>query len=233
MLLIVFRNKLLKRLNCSTFSVFWDRGEATRASLGRKLHGTGKSAMTVDPAEWFEVLGNVVGTVVNGEERITTAELLTRHLGVPITDRAARRLRRVMRRLGWSPRKLRFGKETKNGYRRKAGITPMTKQPPGSISAPRTSEKVTVEQPATENMAGELASVAQLGLRNLRDILSAPYDYDDGPLLRAKNAAAQTALNAQLRADQDRLQPRPDNTLAKLLQIIREEERRMTGQSSV
>jgi hypothetical protein len=183
--------------------------------------------MTADPTEWPQVLAQVTGAIVHGEERITTAELLTKHLGVQITDRAARRLRRVMRRLGWSPRKLRFGKETKNGYRRKAGITPMTNQPPGSVSAPRTSEKVTVEQPATDNMAGELASVAQLGLKNLRDILSAPYDYDDGPLLRAKNAAAQTALNAQLRADQDRLQPRPDNTLAKLLEIIEQEEERM------
>jgi hypothetical protein len=67
-----------------------------------------------------------------------------------------------------------------------------------------------VEQPATENMADELALVAQLGLKNLRDILSAPTEYDDGPLLRAKNAAAQTALNAQLRADENRLQQRSD-----------------------
>ena len=78
-------------------------------------------------------------------------------------------------------------------------------------------------------MAGELALVAQLGLKNFREILSAPTDYDDGPLLRAKNAAAQTALNAQLRADENRLQQQPDNRLAKLLEIIAQEERRMAG----
>jgi len=46
-------------------------------------------------------------------------------------------------------------------------------------------------------------------------------------LLRAKNAAAQTALNAQLRADENRLQQRPDDKLAKLLEIIAEEEKRI------
>jgi hypothetical protein len=46
--------------------------------------------------------------------------------------------------------------------------------------------------------------------------------------LRAKNAAAQTALNAQLRADENRLQQRRDDGLARLLQIIAEEEARIT-----
>jgi hypothetical protein len=79
-------------------------------------------------------------------------------------------------------------------------------------------------------MAEELAFVAQLGLKNLRDILSAPAEYDDGPLPRAKNAAAQTALNAQLRADENRLQQRSDeDTLARVLKLIAEEEARMRG----
>jgi hypothetical protein len=87
-----------------------------------------------------------------------------------------------------------------------------------------------VELPATDNMADELALVAQLGLKNLRDILSAPAEYDDGPLLRAKNAAAQTALNAQLRADENRLQQRSDeDMLAKVIKLIAEEEARMRG----
>jgi hypothetical protein len=79
-------------------------------------------------------------------------------------------------------------------------------------------------------MADELAFVAQLGLKNLRDILSAPAEYDDGPLLRAKNVAAQTALNAQLRADENRLQQRSDeDTLARVIKLIAEEEARMRG----
>jgi len=52
---------------------------------------------------------------------------------------------------------------------------------------------------------------------------------DDGPLLRAKNAAAQTALNAQLRADENRLQQRQDDGLARVLKLIAEEEARMRG----
>jgi hypothetical protein len=104
----------------------------------------------------------------------------------------------------------------------------MIGQPLGS--APSIHEKGAVERPQQANMAEELAFVAQLGLKNLRDILSAPAEYDDGPLLRAKNAAAQTALNAQLRADENRLQQRSDHdVLARVLKLIAEEEARMRG----
>ena len=185
-----------------------------------------RALMRGAPTDWQQVLSPVRGVIVHGEERITTHELLTKHLGVPVTDRAARRLRRVMRRLGWRPRKLRFGRVTRNGYWRKPGMLPMISQPLGS-SAP-IHERAVVEQPPTDNMADELVLVAQLGLKNLRDILSAPAEYDDGPLLRAKNAAAQTALSALLRADENRLQRRSnDDTLARLLKIIAEEETRL------
>ena len=122
------------------------------------------------PADWQQALSAVRGIIIHGEERITTEELLTKHLGVPVTDRAARRLRRVMRRLGWRPRKLRSGPKTRNGYCRKPGMLPMIGQPLGS--APAIRQEAAVEQPATDNMADELASVAQLGLKNLRDILA-------------------------------------------------------------
>ena len=79
-------------------------------------------------------------------------------------------------------------------------------------------------------MAAELAVVAELGLQNLKDILSAPIDHEDGPLLRAKNAAAQTALNAQLRADENQLRQRQsDDVLKKLLEIIAQEEKLLYG----
>jgi hypothetical protein len=45
---------------------------------------------------WQQTLSRVTGAVVNGEERISTHELLT-HLGVPYSDRAARKLKRIMR----------------------------------------------------------------------------------------------------------------------------------------
>ena len=175
--------------------------------------------MTGNPADWEQILAGVTGTLMNGEERISTHDLLTQHLGVAITDRAARRLRRVMRRLGWRPRKLRFGAETRNGYYRKPGQT-----------APTAIRPLRTAVPQCDNLAAELAVVAELGLQNLKDILSAPIDHEDGPLLRAKNAAAQTALNAQLRADENQLRQRQsDDVLKKLLEIIAQEEKRIYG----
>jgi len=175
--------------------------------------------MTGTPADWDQILAGVTGSVVNGEERISTHELLTQHLGVPITDRAARRLRRVMRRLGWRPRKLRFGAETRNGYYRKSGQMVTTTVRPLRSAVAR-----------SDNMADELAVVAELGLQNLKDILTAPIDYDDGTLLRAKNAAAQTALNAQLRADENQLRQRQsDDVFKRLLEIIAQEEKLLYG----
>ena len=38
--------------------------------------------MTGDRTDWHQVLAPVAGTIVHGEERITTRELLTKHLGV-------------------------------------------------------------------------------------------------------------------------------------------------------
>ena len=175
--------------------------------------------MTGNPADWDQILAGVTGTLMNGEERISTHDLLTQHLGVAITDRAARRLRRVMRRLGWRPRKLRFGAETRNGYCRKPGQTATTAIRPLRTAVPQ-----------SDNLAAELAVVAELGLQNLRDILSAPIDHEDGPLLRAKNAAAQTALNAQLRADENQLRQRQsDDVFKKLLEIIAQEEKHLYG----
>ena len=46
--------------------------------------------------DWQQTLSRVTGAVTNGEERVSTHELLT-HLGVPYSDRAARKLKRIMR----------------------------------------------------------------------------------------------------------------------------------------
>jgi hypothetical protein len=59
------------------------------------------NSMTSDPTDWHQALACVNGQLVRGEQRVTTHELLTAHLAVPVTDRACRRLRRVMRELGW------------------------------------------------------------------------------------------------------------------------------------
>jgi len=42
--------------------------------------------MATDPANWHQALACVTGAFVRGEQRITTHELLTVYLGVPVTD---------------------------------------------------------------------------------------------------------------------------------------------------
>src|SRR6516165_9605548 len=74
-------------------------------------------SMTSDLTDWHQALARVSGQVVRGQQRVTTHELLTVHIGVPITDQACRRLGRVMRELGWrGPRLMRWGKKTLKGY---------------------------------------------------------------------------------------------------------------------
>jgi hypothetical protein len=170
--------------------------------------------MTID---WYQTLNRVSGAVVHGEERITTHELLTHHLGVPYSDRAARKLKRIMRRLGWRARKIRLGRETKNGYCRKATAVTIISHSPGLPPGPRADE-------APGDIAAELEAVAQLGLKNLRDILTLPLDLEDGSLLRAKNAAANTVLNTQVKVDENRLRSAVVDKLPELLEILREEQ---------
>jgi hypothetical protein len=168
------------------------------------------------PLDWHQTLSRVTGAITNGEERISTRELLT-HLGVPYSDRAARKLKRIMRRFGWRARKIRLGRETRNGYCRKA-----VAGAPVLPTGPRADEAPLVRHPG--DMAAELEAVAQLGLKNLRDILTLPLDVEDGPLLRAKNAAANTILNTQTKVDENRLRAGVVDKLPELLEILREEE---------
>jgi hypothetical protein len=172
--------------------------------------------------DWYQTLNRVRGAVIHGEERITTHELLTHHLGVPYSDRAARKLKRIMRRLGWRARKIRLGRETRNGYCRKVAAAPIIPQPPGLLTEPRADESPLAEHPG--DMAAELEAVAQLGLKNLRAILTAPLDFEDNSLLRAKNAAANTVLSTQVKVDENRLRSAAVDKLPELLEILREEQ---------
>ena len=57
--------------------------------------------MISEPTDWHQALARVSGQLVRGEQRVTTHELLTVHLGVSVTVPTCRRRRRVMRELGW------------------------------------------------------------------------------------------------------------------------------------
>jgi hypothetical protein len=93
--------------------------------------------MTGDPTNWHQALARVSGQLVRGEQRVTTLELLTVHLGVPITDQACRRLRRVMRDLGWrGPRLMRWGRKTLHGYWRHptVGLPAVVREEPMEVA---------------------------------------------------------------------------------------------------
>jgi hypothetical protein len=152
---------------------------------------------------------------------VTTRELLTVHLGVPVTDRACRRLRRVMRELGWrGPRLMRWGKKTLKGYWRypTVGLPVIVQEEP----------VVEVATTDRETLAPELERVTRLGLQKLEQILRIPTDRGDGNLLRAQTAAAGLAVNAQLRADETRMkQVGRRDVLERLLAMIAEEKAKL------
>ena len=177
--------------------------------------------MTNDPTDWHQTLARVSGQLVHGEQRVTTRELLTVHLGVPVTDRACRRLRRVMRELGWrGPRLMRWGKKTLKGYWRypTVGLPVIVQEEP----------VVEVATTDRETLAPDLERVTRLGLQTLEQTLRIPTDRGDGNLLRAQTAAAGLAVNAQLRADETRMkQVGRRDVLERLLAMIAEEKAKL------
>ena len=177
--------------------------------------------MTNHATDWHKALAPITGVLVRGEQRVTTHELLTVHLGVPITDQACRRLRRVMRALGWQgPRRMRWGKRTTNGYWRHPTVGP-----PAILQQEPVAEAATAE-PGT--LAPELERVTRIGLEKLSQILRLPTDPSDGNVLRAQTAAAGIAVNAQLRADETKMkQLQRGDVLERLLKIMHREEAKL------
>ena len=182
--------------------------------------------MTNDPTDWHQALSGVSGRLVHGEQRVSTHELLTVHLGVPVTDHACRRLHRVMHELGWhGPRGMRWGKKTLKSYWRHPTVGL-----PGIVPEEPVAEAATTEQ---ETLAPELERVTWLGLQKLEQILRIPTDRSDGNLLRAQTAAAGLVVNAQLRADENRLRHRAVDRLPELLERVAEVERKREARRTI
>ena len=177
--------------------------------------------MASGPTDWHQALASVSGQLVRGEQRVTTQELLRVHLGVPVTDPACRRLRRVMRGLGWhGPRLMRWGKKTLKGYWRHPTVGLPAIVPEEPVAEVATAER--------ETLAPELERVTWLGLQKLEQILRIPTDRGDGNLLRAQTAAAGLAVNAQLRADETKMkQVRRRDVLARIIAMIAEEKAKL------
>jgi len=173
--------------------------------------------MAGESTDWHKALAHVTGTLARGEQRITTHELLTVHLGVPVTDQACRRLRPVMRDLGWrGPRRMRWGGQVTNGYWR---------HPTLGASAIVETNPLAEASPSQESLAQELEGVTRLGLQKIDQILRLPTDPHNGNVLRAQISAASTAVNAQLKADETRLKKLQSEDLLKQLIERMEEER--------
>ena len=176
--------------------------------------------MAADPINWHQALAHVTGALVRGEQPIATHELLTVHLGVPITDQNSRRLRRVMHGLGWrGPRRMRWGMRTTNGYWRHP-----TAGPPAVVQQ----EPVMEASIEKYTLAVELEAVTRLGLQKLDHILRLPTDPANGNILRAQTTAAATAVNAQLRADETKMkQVQKGDVIARLLEIMEVEQAKL------
>jgi len=184
--------------------------------------------MTTDPTDWHQVLARVTGALVRGEQRVSTQELFAK-LGVPVTDPACRRLRRVMHDLGWhGPKLMRWGEETTRGYWRHPTVglptipasAGMQEEPVGEI------EKLGEEG----SLAPELERVTGLALQKLDQILRIPTDRGDGNLLRAQTAAAGIAVNAQLKADETKMkQAQRGDVLERLLKVMDEERKKLAA----
>jgi hypothetical protein len=178
-------------------------------------------SMTSDATDWHLALARVSGHLVRGEQRVTTHELLTVHLGVPVTYQACRRLQRIMRQLEWrGPRLMRWGKKTLKGYWRHP-----TLGLPAIVQEEPVAEVATTER---ESLAPELERVTWLGLQKIAQILALPTDPGNGHILRAQTAAAALAVNVQLRADAGRMKsvPRRD-IMERIIAMMKEEKARL------
>jgi hypothetical protein len=180
-------------------------------------------SMTSDPPDWHHVLGRVTGELVRGEQRVSTQELFTK-LGVRGTDAACRRLKRVMRALGWrGPKLMRWGRKTLKGYWRHptVGLPAIVREEPAA-------EVATAER---ETLAPELERVTRLALEKMTQILKIPTDRGDGNLLRAQTAAAGLAVNAQLRADEAKLkQAGRGDMMERIIAMLKEEKAKLADE---
>jgi hypothetical protein len=180
----------------------------------------------LEPDQWDSVLGSVTGTIVRGSERISSNRLLDA-LGVGpdpvLRQKVGKRLVPVMRALGWhGPRPMRIAGE--NGH--VAGCSGYWR----SLSRSR-QPAVPVEgavEGDVEDLSDELPvmleTVTRLGLRKLARVLRVPLDLTDAGLTRSQVTAAGIAVNAQLRADEQRLRQKVQgDVLERLLKIIAEE----------
>ena len=187
----------------------------------------------LEPDQWDSVLGSITGTIVHGSERISSNRLLD---ALDVGDdpvlraKVAKRLRAPMRALGWhGPRGMRIPSE--NGH--SGGCS-------GYWRSPRRLRQLAVSvEGAVEAEVGGLSddlpealeAVTRLGLCKLAKVLREPLDPTDAGRTRNQVTAAGIAINAQLRADEQRLRAKAStDVLERLLKEIERSRREMAGE---
>ena len=163
---------------------------------------------------------------MRGTERISSNalfNLLEVGSDLVLRQRVGKRLRPAMKRLGWvGPRAMRIPADRghaagSSGYWR----------PPSRPPQPEVHVERDVETGLSDDLPAALEQVTRLGLKKLAKILRTPVDVNDGNLLRSQVTAAGIAINAQLRADEQRLKAKVQgDVLGRLLRAIEAERRR-------
>ena len=184
----------------------------------------------LEPDQWDSVLGSVTGTIVRGTERVSATRLLAL-LDVgsdpAVRQKVGKRLVSAMRRAGWSgPKPMRIPGENghaagANGYWRVPSRSRQPDVPVGrDVDAPVGGDV----EGLSDDLPSALEEVTRLGLRTLARVLRTPLDITDASLMRSQVTAAIGAVNAQLRADEQRLRAKASgDVLERLLKIIAEE----------
>jgi hypothetical protein len=179
---------------------------------------------------WDSVLTNVRGTIVRGTERVSATRLLDALDVGPdpaLRQKVGKRLVGAMRRAGWSgPKPMRIPGENghasgANGYWR---VPSRLRQPDVPVGRDVDVPVAGDVEGLSDDLPSALEEVTRLGLRMLARVLRTPLDVTDASLTRSQVTAAIGAVNAQLRADEQRLRAKVQgDVLERLLKIIAEE----------
>src|SRR5262249_55202036 len=138
------------------------------------------------------------------------------------SERETKLIAKRMRLAGWQgPKPIRImgtnGKSVVvSGYEREVGKVPTV---------------VDESQPVRGDLPSKLEAVTRLALREVGKVLKAPFDASDGVLTRNKVTAAGIAINAQLKADEQRLRTKQTgDVFARLLKVVEQEKRLLAEQ---